>query len=205
MTDALQDPYEVLGVDLEASADDIRTAYRKKAQAMHPDKAPGDPDAVRAFQELNEAYQTLADPSKRAKYDDTGSLEDSPETECRNAAIKTLTDMFMAFVNREDISPEADFRLAMRLQTESVIESNRAAILEAEKTIKVRHKIARKWRNRRGARNIFDNAIRRNILALRAQIKQCKVAIELGEECLLVLKDYDFGATLLDQQLRRLP
>ncbi|MDR1743381.1 MAG: J domain-containing protein [Dysgonamonadaceae bacterium] len=66
------DYYKVLGVDKNASADDIKKAYRKLARKLHPDLNPNDKDAHRKFQELNEANEVLSDPDKRAKYDKYG-------------------------------------------------------------------------------------------------------------------------------------
>ncbi len=66
------DYYKVLGVDRNASADDIKKAYRKLARKLHPDLNPNDKDAHRKFQQLNEANEVLSDPEKRKKYDQYG-------------------------------------------------------------------------------------------------------------------------------------
>lgn len=68
-----KDYYKILGVDRKASADDIRSAYRKLAMKYHPDKNPGDKKAEDKFKEINEAYQVLSDEQKRARYDQLGS------------------------------------------------------------------------------------------------------------------------------------
>lgn len=67
-----RDYYEVLGVDKNASAEDIKKAYRKKAIQYHPDKNPGDKEAEEKFKEAAEAYDVLSDPQKRARYDQFG-------------------------------------------------------------------------------------------------------------------------------------
>ena len=61
--------YEVLGVDEDASADDIRKAYRKLAIKFHPDKNPGDKKAEERFKEYTQAYEVLSDDQKRQEYD----------------------------------------------------------------------------------------------------------------------------------------
>lgn len=66
------DYYNILGVQKNASADDIKKAYRQKARKLHPDLNPNDKDAQKRFQELNEANEVLSDPEKRAKYDKYG-------------------------------------------------------------------------------------------------------------------------------------
>ncbi len=67
-----RDYYEVLGVSKDASADEIKKAYRKKAIQYHPDKNPGDKEAEEKFKEAAEAYDVLSDSEKRAKYDQFG-------------------------------------------------------------------------------------------------------------------------------------
>ena len=66
------DYYKILGVGKNASADDIKKAYRKLARKLHPDLNPNDKESHRKFQELNEANEVLSDPEKRAKYDKYG-------------------------------------------------------------------------------------------------------------------------------------
>ena len=67
-----RDYYEVLGVDKNGSAEDIKKAYRKKAKECHPDLHPNDKEAEARFRELNEANEVLSDPDKRARYDQFG-------------------------------------------------------------------------------------------------------------------------------------
>jgi len=66
------DYYKILGVDRNASQDDIKKAYKKLARKHHPDLNPNDADAKRRFQEINEANEVLGDPEKRKKYDQYG-------------------------------------------------------------------------------------------------------------------------------------
>ena len=67
-----RDYYEVLGVERNATADEIKKAYRKKAIQYHPDKNPGDKTAEEKFKEAAEAYDVLSNPDKRARYDQFG-------------------------------------------------------------------------------------------------------------------------------------
>lgn len=64
-----RDLYEVLGVSRDASADDIKKAYRKLARQHHPDRNPGDSAAEERFKEISHAHDVLSDPEKRKQYD----------------------------------------------------------------------------------------------------------------------------------------
>lgn len=68
---SMNDYYQVLEVSKAADADQIKQAFRNKARKLHPDVSD-DPDAGKKFSELNEAYEVLSDPEKRAKYDRLG-------------------------------------------------------------------------------------------------------------------------------------
>ena len=72
MAENKRDYYEVLGVNKDASAEEIKKAYRKAAMKYHPDRNPGDKDAEAKFKEVGEAYEVLSDDGKRSRYDQFG-------------------------------------------------------------------------------------------------------------------------------------
>lgn len=69
---AKRDYYETLGVQRNATEQDLKSAFRRLAKEHHPDRNPGDTAAEQKFKELNEAYEVLKDPQKRAAYDQFG-------------------------------------------------------------------------------------------------------------------------------------
>jgi molecular chaperone DnaJ len=74
-----KDLYEVLGVNKDASEDEIKKAYRKLAHKYHPDKNPGNPAAEEKFKEVKAAYEVLSDVQKRAAYDQYGHAGIDPQ------------------------------------------------------------------------------------------------------------------------------
>jgi len=74
-----KDYYEVLGVPRTASNDDLKKAFRDLAKKFHPDLNPGNKAAEEQFKEINEAFQVLSDPEKRANYDQFGHAAIRPE------------------------------------------------------------------------------------------------------------------------------
>jgi len=69
-----KDYYEILGIDRNASNEDIKRTYKKLAFEYHPDRNPDDNDSLNKFKDINEAYQILGDDNKRAQYDSFGSI-----------------------------------------------------------------------------------------------------------------------------------
>ena len=76
---AKRDYYEVLGVNKDASDDDLKKAYRRLAMKWHPDRNPDNPKAEENFKEAKEAYEVLCEPQKRAAYDQFGHAGVNPQ------------------------------------------------------------------------------------------------------------------------------
>ena len=74
-----KDYYKILGVDKDAGENEIKKAYRKLAIIHHPDKNPDNEEAAEKFKEIGEAYETLSDSQKRARYDSGEDLIDPSE------------------------------------------------------------------------------------------------------------------------------
>jgi len=82
-----KDYYKILGVDRSADDKAIKTAYRKLARKYHPDVAK-DPSSVGRFQEVNEAYEVLSDPEKRAAFDEFGERSLEPGFDAATARMR---------------------------------------------------------------------------------------------------------------------
>ncbi|KAF9051567.1 DnaJ domain-containing protein [Panaeolus papilionaceus] len=83
-----QNPYELLGVKLEATDQEIKTAYRQRSLKVHPDRNPNNPDAARKFHELNQAYELLLDPLRRLALDAKQRVKQARAERYKNYDLK---------------------------------------------------------------------------------------------------------------------
>ena len=95
----MRDYYEVLGVDRGASPEEIKRAFRRLAREHHPDVKKDDPEAER-FKEINEAYQVLSDPERRAQYDQFGTTQPLGPNR-RGEGFGPFEDIFDMFFGRQ--------------------------------------------------------------------------------------------------------
>jgi molecular chaperone DnaJ len=91
---AKKDFYEILGVNRDASDDDIKKSYRKLAMKFHPDRNPDNPKSEAQFKEAKEAYEVLCDPQKRAAYDQYGHAGVDPSMGAGAAGMGGFADAF---------------------------------------------------------------------------------------------------------------
>ncbi len=136
------DYYDILGVDSDASQDEIKKAYRKKAMEYHPDRNPDDPDAEQKFKEASEAYDVLSDPETRQRYDRYGHAGLGQDGGAGRRGFHDIEDIFSAFDDifggrggrrsrRQRGRPGSDLRVTLPLTLEEIAEGT-------EKNIKVR-------------------------------------------------------------------
>lgn len=103
-----KDYYKILGVEKDATDNDIKKAYRKLAIIHHPDKNPDDEGAAERFKDVGEAYETLSDSEKRARYDSGEDLIDPSEMFAQQGGGFPMGGMGGGGMN---ISPEMLFNM----------------------------------------------------------------------------------------------
>ena len=93
----MRDYYEILGVEKNASPDELKRAYRKMALQYHPDRNPDDDEAEQKFKEAAEAYEVLSDPQKRQRYDRFGHAGVRGNGARQQPGFQDVNDIFSAF------------------------------------------------------------------------------------------------------------
>ncbi len=131
---APRDLYSVLGVSREATADEIKRAYRKLARKYHPDRNQGDKDSEERFKEVQEAYDTLSDPEKRKQYDAGGMFSGfGPRGFSGGGFTSDLGDIFSTVFGRRGGARQApatgrDLETEVRLSFEQAMEGVEVAV-----------------------------------------------------------------------------
>lgn len=164
-----RDYYEVLGVKKDATGEEIKKAYRKKAMELHPDRNPDDPTAEAKFKEAAEAFDVLKDDNKRARYDRYGhsGLHSGGynEPDFQNVSFEDIfsrfgdifgSDMFGGFggqarsrSQRRVGQPGDDMKLRLKLTLDEIA-------FGTEKTLKIKKHISCRKCNGSGAESSED-------------------------------------------------
>jgi molecular chaperone DnaJ len=127
LMDSKRDYYEILGVRRDASFEEIKRAYRRKALEYHPDQNPGDRAAEMLFKEVLTAYKILADPSKRREYDQHGaprrpgpgaSFHTTDEDQFHQSFVRESARGGSTRTGRRQPAPGTDLRTILEIELE---------------------------------------------------------------------------------------
>lgn len=116
-----KDYYEILGITRDASADDIKRAYRKLARQHHPDVNGNGPEAEETFKDLGEAYAVLSDPEKRQRYDTYGSEGPQDFGIPADFDIFDIFNQAFGFSGSRRAAPGRDLQLELKIDLEEVL------------------------------------------------------------------------------------
>jgi curved DNA-binding protein CbpA len=187
------DLYRVLGVKREASSEDIRRAYRRKAKVSHPDSG----GSAGAFGELATAHAVLSDPALRRRYDDTGQIELPRPNTLDAGAIEVIAQKLGLIIHSEqdlmslDIGTLIDGAIREDMtQRQSNIANQTQAI---ERAARLRARIKRRTN---GHDNMLAKVLEWHEASIREQIRKNEAAVTSMQRALEILVDYSFADEL---------
>lgn len=175
----MTDHYQTLGVDVNASAEDIKTAHRKKAAKEHPDRG-GDPDKMAA---VNKAYEVLFDPRRRLIYDQTG---DDGGQSIEQQAKSALSEFFAQALQKDASSllvaaRQMVARMRFAAEKDVRLSAERTASFTARRAkIKSKSKV-----------NLVHVLIDQALIDLKATADNAKEALEVADAVDKMLDDYE--------------
>lgn len=188
--------YELLGVDRDADADTIKAAWRRKASAAHPDRKGGSEAAMQAVQE---AYDCLSDPEKRAAYDAGEAV--LSEAAAQAAAADVLRGMFSDCIGNGSF--HVPTTIALRLDRDlRMLKANLTEMPKARQTLL-------RWRDRvqrtTDGENIFDAVLADKLREVDEAIHQTTMHIDWNRRAAAMLAEYedrgeDFGPVVAEPE-----
>lgn len=172
--------YEDLGVAPDATPEEVKRAYRKRAQQSHPDKPGGDADV---FHQVTVAYQVLSDPGRRAQYDATGTVDDGPE----QLAERMVAEVLDRFISNEEL--EGDIIERCRQHFRGQIAGQEREKTSARKTLAKLNRMSGRVKAKRT--NLFQKILDSKVKKIEDWLVQADRNLELFAMAVEVLEDYE--------------
>ncbi|MDL2408523.1 J domain-containing protein [Rhizobium calliandrae] len=180
----MTDPYEILGIGRDASEEQIKTAYRKRAKTTHPDSG-GDVDA---FGRLQKAYELLLDPVRRKLFDDTGydvELTDAVDLQALVAIEKLITDMVLDEREPGTFDPVAHMRASL---LDEIRKANFSKSELERHSDRIRLHLDRL--GKRPGKDVVGHMLRARIKAIATAISETEAKIDATERACDMLDGY---------------
>lgn len=179
--------YETLGLEPEATPEEIKAAGRAKVKATHPDRPGGSADA---FNKVQRALVVLRDPQKRAKYDETGDEGDQPEGSLEAEAMSLLAQQFHVIVTQAHDIKYVDIVANMRRALAAASAHEKGQIAEIKVMIARFKEIRRRLSRTDGKRNRLADLARNQEDSMREALRKTQRNIEVQQMASDMAKAY---------------
>ena len=181
-------PYEELGVDPKADTPAIKRAYRKRAKKAHPDGG----GTQEAFDRLNQAHLVLSDPVRRARFDETGKMEDVTPDIQDQAALQEISGALSAVLADESNIPDAKAMIIKLLRQKKGQGESQSAPLK--RAIARAEKIKKKFKRKGKGENVMARMIDWQLSQWKTGADSIAKQIGVLDRAIEIMKDYDFEA-----------
>lgn len=182
------DPYKVLGVDKDASEQDVRRAYRKAAKRAHPDAG----GSAEEFQSVALAHRILSDKERRAKFDETGDADGASAPNQKRADALGFVAQILDQVINTPAAEYIDVPKVMRSKFDEMIRQTRANIKNAEDEIARLVKLRKRSKAKAGAVDHIGNMLDQKADHLRSSIANAEERIGVYEMSLEMIAGQEF-------------
>jgi len=180
-------PYDILETSPQASDEEIKKKFRILAQQFHPDRSGGNEEK---FKQINLAYSILSDPVRRKHFDSTGQYNVNPSL--REESINNLARLLNHFIN--EINPDLE-NLIVCMKNDIVREKNvlSTQISNCINAITKLEKFSKKIKRKKEGENILKSFVQAQITSQENNIKTLNKNLEVCDNMLEILEDYEFG------------
>jgi curved DNA-binding protein CbpA len=180
-------PYDILETSPQASDEEIKKKFRILAHQFHPDRSGGNEEK---FKQINLAYSILSDPVRRKHFDSTGQYNVNPSL--REESINNLARLLNHFIN--EINPDLE-NLIVCMKNDIVREKNvlSTQISNCINAITKLEKFSKKIKRKKEGENILKSFVQAQITSQENNIKTLNKNLEVCDNMLEILEDYEFG------------
>ena len=185
--------YHILGIGEGANQGQIKSAWRAKANKLHPDKNPGDEEAAELFKSARHAYDILIDPITRKIYDSEGNVEDDP---LFLEAVKKITASIVGIIDTTDDVESHDLLALLQMNIGNYINSTEQTKADLIIVRRKYEKVNKKFIKRRGGFNIFTAAIQARMDWYDKTVGEVDHNIAIAEKMLDITREYNYQQML---------
>lgn len=192
-----QNPYEILGVPVDAEKEDIKKAFRTLSKKHHPD-AGGDPEE---FKKISEAYDTLMNDEERLHYDQFGFTADSEEGKHMVIVMNSLCTVFDKMcaamtpqeLEKYDLIGTMSGAIRGQIQdAETVLEEIKSTLQKIDKLKEVLTRRLKRRASKKDTPNFFLSTLERRALIIKKAIKAHEYQLQVAKDMFNVINEYDF-------------
>ncbi len=180
-----QNLYETLGVDRDASPEDIRSAYRKRAKETHPDAG----GTTEQFQAVAVAHRILSDDEKRRTYDQTGQIDDAPDN--TEAMAAELIEEFLAMAVNDPNAKYLDLVIIMKDSIKKSMDEGAAQMGKMIAQEARARDLLRRFKTDK-AKNTIAMLLNRRLASIRKSMTAMERRMKAHERALAIIGDYSF-------------